>query len=78
MAKRKKKEMPKVVENRPTPKVPYIKNKERRKCPRCGGHNTIATSTQTGEIFVSQHRICRAPVCRYRYSVRKMLNEESS
>jgi len=76
MAKRKRKETPKVVEKRPTPKVPYMKNKERRQCPRCHGHDTIATSTQTGELFVSQHRICRAPVCRYRFSVKKMLKRD--
>ena len=35
------------------------------KCPRCGGTQTRATSTQ-GKV---QYRKCLAPVCRWRYTV---------
>ena len=35
------------------------------KCPRCGGTQTRAVSTQ-GNV---QYRKCQAPVCRWRYTV---------
>lgn len=35
------------------------------KCPRCGGIQTRATSTQ-GNV---QYRKCQAPICRWRYTV---------
>ena len=35
------------------------------KCPRCGLQSTIATSTRE----LVQHRICRSPICRYRFKI---------
>lgn len=60
-----------ILRRRPTPKRPKAE-RERARCPRCGGTNTLATSTQTGDYNVYQHRICRAPICRHRY--KRLLN----
>lgn len=34
-------------------------------CPRCGGTQTRAVSTQMNV----QYRVCQAPICRHRYTV---------
>ena len=54
------------VERRPTPKkrLPLGPNLK-RKCPRCGLFDTVATSTRDNV----QHRLCRRPICRYRFKV---------
>jgi len=35
------------------------------RCPRCGGTDTRAVSTQNNR----QYRECQTPVCRYKYSI---------
>ena len=40
-------------------------------CPTCKSRNTVATSTQDDGYTYVQYRICRNPVCRRRFSIRR-------